>query len=74
MNEIRTILETILIVISGHEITVAQVLIIPLVILTGYLILGWLIRFTVNNMLARGVNADVVQMVRRALFVTGLII
>jgi small-conductance mechanosensitive channel len=74
MNEIRTFLETILIVIAGHEITVAQVLIIPLVILTGYLILGWLIRFTVNAMLARGVNADVVQMVRRALFVTGLII
>jgi small-conductance mechanosensitive channel len=74
MNEIRTFLETILIVISGHEITVAQILIIPLVLLTGYLILGWLIRFTVNTMLARGVNADVVQMVRRALFVTGLII
>jgi len=74
MNDIRIFLETILITISGHEITVAQVLIIPLVILIGYLFLGWLIRFTVNTMLARGVNADVVQMVRRALFVTGLII
>lgn len=74
MNEIRTLLETTLIVFAGYEVTVAQVLIIPLVILTGYLVLGWAIRFTVNAMTARGVNADVVQMVRRALFVTGLIV
>ncbi len=74
MNEIRTFLETILIVIAGHEITVAQVLIIPLVVMVGYLILGWLIRFAVNTMAARGVSADLIQIIRRAIFVIGLVV
>lgn len=74
MNEARAFLETTLVNIAGHDITVAQVLVIPTVVLIGFLLLGWLVRFAVKAMTARGVNADVVHVVRRALFVIGLIV
>ena len=74
MNEARAFLETTLIVIAGHDITIAQLLIIPIILLTGFLLLGWLIRFAVRAMHARGFNVDLVHVVRRALFIIGLIV
>lgn len=74
MNEARAFLETTLIVIAGHDITIAQLLIIPIILLAGFLLLGWLIRFAVRAMHARGFNVDLVHVVRRALFIIGLIV
>lgn len=74
MESIREFLETRLITISDYDITVAQVLLIPTVILLGFLLLGWLVRLAAHSLLQRGTNPDVVQLIRRGLYVLGIVI
>lgn len=74
LDEIRRFLETRLITVAEYDITIAQVLLMPAVVLVGFLVLGWLVRLAVNSLLARGVNADLVQVIRRGLYVLGLVL
>ncbi len=74
MEELRLFLESHLITIGGYDISVAQVVLVPLVILFGFLLLGWLVRLTASAMLKRGATPDLVQATRRGLFILGLVI
>ena len=74
MDDLRKFLETDLLTIGGYQIMVGQVILAPLLILLGFLVLGWLVRLTVKSMLNRGANPDLIQVVRRGLYVLGLVI
>ncbi|MFT7245708.1 MAG: small-conductance mechanosensitive channel [Candidatus Azotimanducaceae bacterium] len=74
MNEFVQIAQTIAFTIAGYEITLSQIISIPLVLLLGYLILGWVVRKTAKALTAHEVNPDLIQIIRRAIFVIGLII
>ena len=60
--------------VGGYDISLDQVLIVPTVILIGYVLLKVLVGWLVGLLKARGVNADVVHVFRRGLFVLGLVI
>jgi small-conductance mechanosensitive channel len=74
MNEFVQIAQTIAFTIAGYEITLSQIVSIPLVLLLGYLFLGWVVRKTAKALTAHEVNPDLIQIIRRAIFVIGLII
>ena len=60
--------------LGGYDVTVGQLVFIPLVILCGYLLLNWLVRRTTAEMHRRGIDANIVQLVRRAIYILGLIV
>lgn len=74
MDAIQAFLNNTLITISGYNITVAQVLAVPLMLIVGYLLVRWLITAVTDAMRRKGVSPDVVQIVQRALLILGLVI
>jgi small-conductance mechanosensitive channel len=74
MNEIEQIGQTIALTIAGYEITLSQIISTPLILLLGYLMLGWVVRKTAQALTAHEVNPDLIQIIRRAIFVIGLVI
>lgn len=74
MMEIRQFVDFTLVSVGGHEITVGQLIFIPAVFLCGYLLLGWLVRITTAQMQRSEMDANIIQVVRRALYIFGLII
>ncbi|MFT7558681.1 MAG: small-conductance mechanosensitive channel [Flavobacteriales bacterium] len=60
--------------LGGYDVTVGQLVFIPLVIICGYMLLNWLVRRTSTVMRARGMNANIIQVVRRAIYILGLIV
>ena len=74
LKDIQQFIETKLISIGGYDITVGQTLFVPTVALCGYLLLGWLVRSTTTQMQRRGMDANIIQVVRRAVYIVGLII
>lgn len=74
MLNVNELMATPLVAIAGYEVTVGQVIFVPGVLLVGYLVLSALIRWCAATLLKRGVSADVVQIVRRGVFIIGLIV
>jgi small-conductance mechanosensitive channel len=60
--------------LGGYDVTVGQLVFIPLVIICGYLLLNWLVRRTTTEMRNRGMDANIIQVVRRAFYILGLIV
>jgi small-conductance mechanosensitive channel len=60
--------------LGGYDVTVGQLVFIPLVIICGYLLLSWLVRRTTAQMSRRGMDANIIQVVRRAIYILGLIV
>lgn len=60
--------------LGGYDVTVGQLVFIPLIIICGYLLLGWLVRRTTAEMRSRGMDANIIQVVHRAIYILGLII
>jgi small-conductance mechanosensitive channel len=60
--------------LGGYDITVGQLVFIPLVVVCGYLLLSWLVRRTTTEMRSRGMDANIIQVVRRAIYILGLIV
>lgn len=59
---------------GDNTITLGQILIVPITIVVGFLLVGWVARIVTGRMAARSVNADVVHLVRRLLYVVGIAI
>jgi small-conductance mechanosensitive channel len=74
MEQIEQILNYTIINIADHQITVGQVVIIPTFLVVAYFLLAWAVSMTTALLSRRQVNPDVVQIVRRAVFILGLII
>lgn len=74
LSDMQIFLDTSLLTIAGFEITVGQVLLVPLVALLGYALVGWIVSASVNAMKKRAVNPDLIQVVRRAVYILGIVI
>jgi small-conductance mechanosensitive channel len=60
--------------LGGYDVTVGQLVFIPLVVVCGYLLLSWLVRRITAEMRSRGMDANIIQVVRRAIYILGLIV
>ena len=60
--------------LGGYDVTVGQLVFIPLVIICGYLLLNWLVRRITKQMHHRGMDVNLVQVVRRAIYIVGLVV
>jgi len=74
MKELRRILETKLISVGEYDLSVAQTLIIPIVVILGYLLLRWVVSKITSTMTKQEISPDLIQIIRRAIYVIGLII
>ena len=72
--DIQKIIDFTLVSVGGYDITVGQLMFIPTVLLGGYILLGWLVRITTAQMQRKEMDANIIQVVRRALYIVGLII
>jgi small-conductance mechanosensitive channel len=60
--------------LGGYDVTAGQLVFIPLVIICGYLLLNWLVRRITKQMHHRGMDVNLVQVVRRAIYIVGLVV
>ena len=67
-------LDEVMFTISGQEFTLGQLLIIPTVLIVGYLGIRWLARVITNRMVARKMQPDIVHLIRRIFYVVALVV
>lgn len=72
--ELQTFLDNRLLTIASYDITVGQVILLPVVALLGYALVGFIVSLAVSAMQRRAVNADLIQVVRRAVYILGIVI
>jgi small-conductance mechanosensitive channel len=58
--------------ISGQSLTVAQIMVLPLVVIVGLLLMRWLARVIRRRMAANGVDPDVIHLVSRVFYVIAI--
>ncbi len=74
MSDIQDFLDTRLVTIASHDVTVGQVVLVPVVALVGIALIGWLVSLSVRAMQKRDVNPDLIQVVRRGAYIIGIVI
>lgn len=74
MSEIQQMLDKQLLTIAGYDLSFGQLVFFPFIVVLGYLAIGWSVRKTTKLMTDREANPDLVQVVRRAVYVVGLIV
>ncbi len=67
-------LDDVIFTLSDQSYTLGQMLLIPTVLIVGYLVIQWLARIITNRLVARNMQADVVHLVRRIFYVIALAI
>ena len=67
-------LDEVMFSVSGQEFTLGQLLIIPTVLIVGYLGIRWLARVITNRMVARKMQPDIVHLIRRIFYVVALVV
>lgn len=60
--------------LNGHDVTVAQLLAVPLVIILGYFLTLWFAGFVANKLEKNQVSLNVIHLVRRIIFVIASIL
>lgn len=58
--------------ISGQDFTLGHLLIVPTIIVLGYLVIKWLARVITNRMMARNLQPDLVHLIRRIFYIVAL--
>ena len=74
LENLNAVLNTRLLSLAGFELSLAQLISVPLLVIVGFLLVSWLVRWTETALRRRGVNPDIVQITRRGVMITGLII
>jgi small-conductance mechanosensitive channel len=74
LEQFQQFLDITLVSIANYDLTVGRLVLIPALVLVGYLLLAWIVRSVVGAMTRHDVNPDIVQIVRRATYVLGLVI
>ena len=74
MADLKLFLKYVVFSSQGNDIAVWQITLVPIVIIVGYLLLRLLISATTKTLEKRRLTPDAIQMVRRALYVIGLLI
>jgi small-conductance mechanosensitive channel len=67
-------LSDVIFTISGQEFTLGQLLIIPAVLVVGYLAISWLARIITNRLVAYNMRPDIVHLIRRIFYIVGLVV
>ena len=67
-------LDEVMFSVSGQEFTLGQLLIIPTVLIAGYLGIRWLARIITNRLVARKMQPDIVHLIRRIFYVVALVV
>jgi len=67
-------LDEVIFTISGQEFTLGQLVIIPAVLIVGYLAIHWLARMITNRLVALEMEPDVIHLIRRIFFIVGLLV
>lgn len=60
--------------VGSQTITMLDLLIAPAVVIAGWLLLGWLVRYVNRRLTLRNVNPDMSQLVIRAINIVGLLV
>lgn len=60
--------------IYGQSFTAGDWLIVPAVLMVGWLLVKWLVNFTSNRLIANDVDINVVQLIQRIIYVVAIII
>lgn len=60
--------------LNGYEVTVAQLLAVPLVLVIGYLLTLWLVGYLSNRLSKNQVNLNVIYLVKRIIYIIASIV
>jgi hypothetical protein len=66
MESIQEFLNITLITIAGYNVTLAEVLYVPTLLIVGYVLVRWLVMTVTKTLSRTGGSPDAVQIVRRA--------
>jgi small-conductance mechanosensitive channel len=72
LNDITAFLQTEIIVFADRALTLGQILVVPAVLIVGYITVRWLARLITSRLTANEVNADLVHLVRRIFFIVAI--
>ena len=67
-------LNEVIFTLSGQAFTLGQLLIIPTVLIVGYLAIRWVSLIITNRLVARKMQADLVHLIRRIFYIIALVI
>jgi len=70
----QALLDTRLFTLNGHEVTLSQVVVAPLLVVIGLFLLQWAIKKIALRLESRKVNADAIHLFRRIFLIIGIII
>jgi len=73
-SEVFELLNRELFQLGEQPVTILQLLIVPLLVIFGFLLIRWGERLIANRLAARSVNPDVVHLIRRIFFVIALVV
>lgn len=67
-------LNEVLFTISGQDFTLGQLVIIPTVLIVGYLVIRWIARIITVRLVARKMQPDIVHLIRRIFYIAALVV
>lgn len=67
-------LNEVLFTISGQGFTLGQLVIIPTVLIVGYLVIRWIARIITVRLVARKMQPDIVHLIRRIFYIAALVV
>ena len=67
-------LNEVLFTISGQDFTLGQLVIIPTVLIVGYLVIRWIARIITVRLVARHMQPDIVHLIRRIFYIVALVV
>ena len=67
-------LDEVLFTISGQDFTLGQLVIIPIVLIVGYLVIRWMARIITVRLVAGHMQPDVVHLIRRIFYIVALVV
>ncbi|MDH5354429.1 MAG: mechanosensitive ion channel [Gammaproteobacteria bacterium] len=67
-------LDEVMFTIYGQDFTLGQLVIIPTVLIVGYLAIHWLARVITNRLVALDMQPDIIHLVRRIFYIVGLVV
>lgn len=67
-------LNEVLFTISSQDYTLGQLIIIPTILIVGYLMIRWLARIITARLVARHMQPDIVHLIRRIFYIVALVV
>jgi len=74
MEAIFTFLDKPTVTLFGQTITLGQWILVPCLLVVGFILAGWGIRAISNRLIAKNVDANIVHLVRRVFYILAIIV